>query len=271
MLSNQARLQFHRKVCQYLPSLWEIEQNQSPNVRNLLFESLLDLISERCGTATENPSLSFQNRIEALNKSVIDLIYTNIQDLHYSSPWKWKITTENHLEGNNDSDLYRDFSPLIEINKPLTQLEGVLIPNILIERSMNTESFIIDQVHFENKPVGSYQTTDDNSPYTKPILQGSIFLKWFISDIRSEFIHPIRNRKGSLPHIAAVTAEPLPTRIATLALGTGDLDCVYYFALPELQTVLEENHYEDHLDLLQMMIEGRRLRDISDLPFDLAI
>jgi hypothetical protein len=27
---------------------------------------------------------------------------------------------------------------------------------------------------------------------------------------------------------------------------------------------------EDQLDMLNMLIEGRRLRDISDLPFDLA-
>ena len=68
-----------------------------------------------------------------------------------------------------------------------------------------------------------------------------------------------------------VTAEPLPTRIATFALGTGDIDCVYHFALPELKTAIENINNQDQLDMLMMMIEGRRLRDISDLPFDLAI
>lgn len=69
----------------------------------------------------------------------------------------------------------------------------------------------------------------------------------------------------------AVTAEPLPTRIAALALGTGDLDCVYHFALPELKKTIEQIDNQDQLDMLNTMIEGRRLRDISDLPFDLAI
>ena len=67
-----------------------------------------------------------------------------------------------------------------------------------------------------------------------------------------------------------MTAEPYANRIASLALGTGDLDCVYHFALYELAGAIEETGYEDQLDLLKMMIEGRRLRDISDLPFDLA-
>ena len=79
-----------------------------------------------------------------------------------------------------------------------------------------------------------------------------------------------RNRKGRLPHIAAVTAEPLPTCIASLALGTGDLDCVYHFALPELHESISEIENEDQMDMLLILIEGRRLRDISDLPFDLA-
>jgi hypothetical protein len=56
-----------------------------------------------------------------------------------------------------------------------------------------------------------------------------------------------------------------------LALGTGDLDCVYHFALPELRDSLIELNNLDQLDILETMINGMRLRDISDLPFDLAV
>lgn len=51
---------------------------------------------------------------------------------------------------------------------------------------------------------------------------------------RTEALNLIRNRKGRLPHISVVTAEPTPWRLASVALGTGDLDCVYHFALHEL-------------------------------------
>ena len=81
----------------------------------------------------------------------------------------------------------------------------------------------------------------------------------------------INPQTENLPHILAVTAEPLPTRIASLALGTGDLDCVYHFALPELTEAIREIDNEDQMDMLSTLVEGRRLRDISDLPFDLAI
>jgi hypothetical protein len=56
-----------------------------------------------------------------------------------------------------------------------------------------------------------------------------------------------------------------------LAFGTGDIDCVYHFALHELIQAVLETKDESAIDTLQMMTDGRRLRDISDLPFDLAI
>jgi hypothetical protein len=107
------------------------------------------------------------------------------------------------------------------------------------------------------------------------ILHASISCKWTIrsdrsQNTRTEALNLIRNRKGHLPHIVAVTAEPLPTRIAALALGTGDMDCVYHFALNELQEAIKSIKNEDQMDMLKIMIDGRRLRDISDLPFDLA-
>ena len=75
-----------------------------------------------------------------------------------------------------------------------------------------------------------------------------------------------------MPHIVTVTAEPLPMRIASLALGTGDLDCVYHFALDELREVCESlPGCEDQSKMLATMVEGDRMRDISDLPFDLAV
>jgi len=107
------------------------------------------------------------------------------------------------------------------------------------------------------------------------ILHASISCKWTIrsdrsQNIRTEALNLIRNRKGHTPHIVAVVAEPMPTRIASLALGTGDIDCVYHFALPELIAAVRESANESQQEMLETLIEGRRLRDIADLPFDLA-
>lgn len=110
----------------------------------------------------------------------------------------------------------------------------------------------------------------------KPLLHASVSCKWTIrsdraQNARSEALNLVRNRKGHLPHVVVVTAEPLPSRLASIALGTGDLDCVYHFALPELIGVVHELGHADADEALRIMVEGKRLKDISDLPLDLAV
>ena len=81
----------------------------------------------------------------------------------------------------------------------------------------------------------------------------------------------IRNRKGRLPHIVVVTGEPMPGRLASLALGTGDIDCVYHFALNELIQAVDATHAEDSIEMLKILVDGKRIKDISDLPLDLSV
>ena len=63
----------------------------------------------------------------------------------------------------------------------------------------------------------------------------------------------------------------MPARLASLALGTGDIDCVYHFALYELIDAVNATGAEDSIEMLKVLVDGKRLRDISDLPMDLAI
>ena len=68
-----------------------------------------------------------------------------------------------------------------------------------------------------------------------------------------------------------MTAEPMPNRLASLALGTGDIDCVYHFALYELMHAVKEVGSEDAVETLETLVQGKRLKDISDLPLDLSV
>ncbi|MCX7707921.1 MAG: NgoMIV family type II restriction endonuclease [Anaerolineae bacterium] len=38
-----------------------------------------------------------------------------------------------------------------------------------------------------------------------------------------------------------------------------------------MQAAVTESGKEDSMEMLRVLIEGKRLRDISDLPFDLAV
>jgi hypothetical protein len=110
----------------------------------------------------------------------------------------------------------------------------------------------------------------------KPLLHASISTKWTIRSDRSqnsrtEALNLMRNRKGRVPHIVVVTGEPLPSRLASIALGTGEIDCVYHFALNELIAAVRECGEESANDSLNVMLDGKRLKDIADLPLDLAV
>ena len=151
----------------------------------------------------------------------------------------------------------------------------IIRPDVVVFRTpvsdaeINGSEFIVDEEYARRTPLRRINNSD-------PILHASVSCKWTIrsdraQNARSEALNLIRNRKGKLPHIAVVTAEPMMSRIASLALGTGDIDCVYHIALPELGEATAERGSEEARDLFRMMTEGRRLRDISDLPFDIAI
>ncbi len=66
-----------------------------------------------------------------------------------------------------------------------------------------------------------------------PFLHAAISCKWTIrsdrvQNIRHEFNQMIRHRRGRLPHLVTVTAEPLPSRLVSIARGTGEVDAVYH-------------------------------------------
>lgn len=153
--------------------------------------------------------------------------------------------------------------------------EYLVTPDIVIarkpcsDREINRNQALVDEEISLLTPL-----RERNVPAGRAILHASISCKWTIrsdraQNSRTEALNLIRNRKGKTPHIVAVIAEPLPTRIASLALGTGDIDCVYHFGLREVTAAVKECGFEGQMDMLQTLVEGRRLRDISDLPFDL--
>ena len=109
-----------------------------------------------------------------------------------------------------------------------------------------------------------------------PIVHAVISCKWTLrsdraQNARSEALNLIRNRKGRTPHIVVVTGEPMPSRLASLALGTGDIDTMYHFALSELVEATRASRNAEAMKTLDNLINGQRLRDIADLPLDLAI
>lgn len=113
---------------------------------------------------------------------------------------------------------------------------------------------------------------------------GSVFLhaavscKWTIrsdrvQNIRHEGVILGRHRRGRQPHVVTVTCEPLPSRLAAIARGTGEVDAVYHALFDELAssiTALDEGDGEvqfggEH-DIFEELVEQDRLRPLEVLP-----
>lgn len=108
-------------------------------------------------------------------------------------------------------------------------------------------------------------TGEEHSQGTSQLLHASISCKWTIrsdraQNTRLEARNLSRNRKGNQPHIVAVTAEPLPSRLASVALSTGDIDCVYHIALDELLDAFVSLQEELKTSLLELEQQTAQLR-----------
>ncbi len=114
-----------------------------------------------------------------------------------------------------------------------------------------------------------------------PFMHAAISCKWTIrsdrvQNIRHENHQMIRHRRERLPHLMTVTAEPLPTRLATIARGTGEVDAVYHIAFHSLDTAVRllatgGRLSSDQVDAWNEVTGQGRVRPYSDLAETLAL
>jgi hypothetical protein len=284
----ELRQAYHQRICQ------EIIRVKNDVKRGVDYPNFADCgntssvkiatgITQRLNYRVNKVTISEQTAGGLFEKTTCEFLEKSFRLLQHLRPGKWYYTTtQTAISRFSQYEHLADLASLIKKNKTLSSALGgdyIVKPDIVIGRYPVEDSELNQKVEIieKNDSVASLTPfRKANSAKPNMILHASISCKWTIrsdrsQNTRTEALNLIRNRKGHLPHIVAVTAEPLPTRIATLALGTGDIDCVYHFALAELQKTLEDMKNQDLLEQLLSMIEGKRLRDISDLPFDLAV
>jgi hypothetical protein len=239
-------------------------------------QSIFDQIQSKAKLGGRLAGQISGNKFEQVTRLFIEETFTALKTLR---PGKWdfnpgkraisRFEQYHHLE---ELSLVAQKNPEIAV---LLGSDYVIAPDVLVVREpepdevINAKQLLVDNT--VSLRAGLRQRNNQ-----LPLLHASISCKWTLrsdraQNARSEALNLIRNRKGRAPHIAVVTGEPLPSRLASLALGTGDLDCVYHFALPELISSVSKLGLEDSNHLVKIMVDGKRLKDITDLPLDLAV
>ncbi|MBR6125828.1 type II restriction endonuclease [Candidatus Saccharibacteria bacterium] len=219
-------------------------------------------------------------KFELVNMEFLEATFPKLQNLR---PGNWHIIKLGNRNSIKTSSFvqYEHLEYLSELTEKDAKLAAsmgndyMVAPDVVIYQDAIEDSEI-------NKNLLIVDSTTSKMAYIRketgglPILHASISAKWTMrsdraQNSRTEALGMIRNRKGHLPHIVVVTGEPMPGRLASLALGTGDIDCMYHFALYELIDAVEKSGAEDSKELLDVLIKGKRLKDISDLPLDLVV
>ncbi|MBK3627030.1 hypothetical protein JHN59_19700 [Streptomyces sp. MBT49] len=154
-----------------------------------------------------------------------------------------------------------DFSQYMHLGK----LKQAVLRNPVLSADLGLDYLIRPDV-----TVGISHAPDIGS-----FLHAAVSCKWTIrsdrvQNIRHEFLQMIRHRRGRLPHLMTVTAEPMPSRLAAIARGTGEVDAVYHIAFEALQeAVTAVGSKQQKNDLAEMVGQGR-LRPYEELATTLV-
>lgn len=106
-------------------------------------------------------------------------------------------------------------------------------------------------------------------------LHAVVSAKWSMRSDRVQSVRPegatlVRHRRGRAPHFVVVTAEPLASRIAAIAMTTGEVDAVYHVAFEETARALHAKGTSNQSDVWDEMVGQNRLRDYNTLAETIA-
>lgn len=240
----QARKKYHKEL---LESILTVDKNGVPSnadKASRLSVAIAQGITNQLIASVQMKAVGQTSgaKFEELNMNFLRETFPKLQNLR---PGDWEIVKlgNNRLK-TSDFAQYEHLAYLTELTKANTELAAALgndymvAPDVIIYRDLYDDAKINETEYMVDDSIGKAAWIR-KSNHGKPILHASVSAKWTIrsdraQNSRTEALNLIRNRKGHLPHIVVVTGEPLPSRLASLALGTGEIDCVYHFALYEL-------------------------------------
>lgn len=277
-LIAELRQQYHRDVCQTavflkkssIPSIADVGSSLSINLSQLILKQINQPVNEQ--------SISGQTAGKNFEDAARSFLQKSFALLAHLRPGDWQFLVQGNISAFAQYKHLAEIDRLVKQNPDLRTAIGdyLVKPDVVIAKMSISDATINHKqdVVQGGKEARLTPVRQANSVEPTPILHASISCKLTLrsdrsQNARTEGLNLIRNRKGHTPHIAVVTAEPMPSRISSLALGTGDIDCVYHFALNELLHAAKTVNNESVSEMLAIMVDGNRLRDIADLPFDL--
>lgn len=232
----QLRQEYHRHICADLIRIRkDVRKGDYPNNADgdskISAKIAWEIVRRLCSKPIYG-TVSGQKAGMIFQQITSDFLQNAFELLQHIRPGKWVYSINTAI---SNFDQYKDLAEIEKVvqgNRELATTLGsdyIVSPDIVIGREPEPEEEINKReklVKVNDAVARLTPIRRENIENPKPILHASISCKWTLrsdraQNSRTEALNLIRNRKGKLPHIVAVTAEPTTTRIASLALGTG--------------------------------------------------
>lgn len=229
MRISELRTAYHSRICREIIRLSRGRNSvEYPNFADGSNKSSVEIargIAERIGFKPNYQRIKEQVVGDLFESCTKDFLSEVFELLRHLRPGDWIYSTEQTaISGFDQYEHLAYLANIVAHDKSLAPaLRGdyIVKPDIIVARKPISDA----EVNKRAKVVGRREPVARLTPLRSsncespcPILHASVSCKWTIrsdrsQNTRTEALNLIRNRKGNLPHIAAVTAEPLPTRI----------------------------------------------------------
>lgn len=197
-----------------------------PNCADVDSDTSLQLAAgmlDELGIGNAQPSAVPESPGSPLEEAVRSYLFARLPELDGNRSW--------NVDRNRVIADFAQYSHLKEIDKWVKKVPA-------LRMDIGTDYLI--------KPDVTVALTGVPTPDQLPLLHAVVSCKWTIrsdrvQNVRHEFNRMIRHRRGRQPHLVAVTAEPMPTRLLSIARGTGEVDAVYHIAFDALGSSVEQH------------------------------
>lgn len=199
------------------------------------------------------PSLTKESSGAALEREVEADMGNNLPQLDSTREWL--------ISRTGDVSRYAQFRHLRELQQ-LFEVNPALRATVARDYQVKTDVY-----------VGVKHPQD---PRAMPFLHAAISCKWTIrsdrvQNVRYEFATLVRTRRGRLPHLVLVTAEPLPSRLVSIARGTGEVDAVYHVLFDELNDAIPNAATKEQQAHWDELVSQGRLLPYTQLAANLTL
>jgi hypothetical protein len=229
-LLAQARRGFHADLLRSILTLSETGVPSNADKDSRLSRDVAASILSALGNARTNAKGAGQTAGKDFETICANFVDTCFRALGHIRPGNFTVSKGGAIARFDQYAHLAKLDLIARSNREVAIALGadyLIKPDIVIARApvdddnINLTQRIVDDQVARLSPLRS-------SNGTMPSLHASISCKWTLrsdraQNARSEGLNLVRNRKGKLPHIAVITAEPMPSRIAAIgisAIGT---------------------------------------------------